>query len=47
MGRLTEAVQAIQTALHLTKPLLFELVLFAWAAIEMARFIFGVIEGRG
>ena len=47
MAKLTELVQAIQAALHLTKPLLFEIVLFAWAAIEMCRFMFGVIEGKG
>lgn len=45
MHRLTEIVQAIQHALHLTKPLLFELVLFAWAVIEMVKFILTVALG--
>lgn len=47
MAKFTELVQAIQAALHITKPLLFEIVLFAWAAVEMARFILSVVEGKG
>jgi hypothetical protein len=47
MQRLTEIVQAIQHALHVTKPLLFELVLFTWAAVEMGRFIWTVALGHG
>jgi hypothetical protein len=47
MHKLTEAIQAIQTALHITKPLLFEIVLFTWAAIEMGKFIFTVALGHG
>ena len=43
--KLTEAVQAISHALHLTKPLLFELVLFIWAAVEMGKFIWTVALG--
>jgi hypothetical protein len=45
MNRLSEIVQAIQQALHITKPLLFEMVLFIWAAVEMARFIWTVALG--
>ena len=45
MHRLNEIVQAISHALHLTKPLLFEVVLFLWAAIEMAKFIWTVALG--
>jgi hypothetical protein len=45
MNRLTEIITAIQHALHLTKPLLFELVLFIWAAVEMGRFIWTVALG--
>jgi hypothetical protein len=43
--RLTEVTRAIQQALHLTKPLLFEFVLFAWALIEMGKFIWIVAVG--
>jgi hypothetical protein len=45
MIRLKEIVDAIQHTLHLTKPLLFELVLFLWAVIEMAKFIWTVAIG--
>jgi hypothetical protein len=47
MHKLTEVVQAIQQAIHITKPLLFELVLFIWAVVEMGRFIFTVALGHG
>lgn len=47
MHKLTEIVQAISHALHITKPLLFELVLFLWAAIEMGKFIMTVALGHG
>jgi len=47
MQKLTEVIAAIQHALHITKPLLFELVLFSWAAIEMAKFIWTVALGHG
>jgi hypothetical protein len=36
-------MNAIQHALHITKPILFELVLFIWALVEMARFILSVV----
>ena len=45
--RLTEIISAIQHALHITKPLLFELVLFVWAVAEMGRFIYTVAFGGG
>lgn len=45
MIRLAEIIKTIQQALHLTKPLLFELVLFLWAVIEMAKFIWQVALG--
>lgn len=45
MLRLTEVIKAIQQGLHLVKPLLFELVLFLWAAIEMGKFIWTVALG--
>lgn len=43
--RLAEIVKTIQQALHLVKPLLFELVLFFWAVIEMGKFIWTVALG--
>lgn len=45
--KLTEAVQAVSQAIHITKPLLFELVLFIWAVVEMGRFILTVAIGHG
>lgn len=45
--KLTETVQAISHAIHITKPLLFELVLFVWAVVEMGKFIFTVAFGHG
>jgi hypothetical protein len=45
MNRLTEIITAIQHALHVTKPLLFDLVLFIWAAVEMGKFICTVALG--
>jgi hypothetical protein len=46
MNRFTEVINAISHALHVTKPLLFELVLFLWAAVEMGRFIWTVLFGH-
>lgn len=45
MTKLTDVLTAISQAIHLTKPVLFELVLFLWAVIEMGRFIFTVALG--
>jgi len=45
MTKLSEIISTIQHALHLTKPLLFELVLFIWAAVEMGKFIWTVALG--
>lgn len=45
MHRLTEIVTQISHALHVIKPLLFELVLFAWAVIEMSKFMLQVVMG--
>jgi len=45
MVRLVEVIKTIQQALHLIKPLLFELVLFLWAVIEMAKFIWTIALG--
>lgn len=47
MMKLTEVIQAISQALHVTKPLLFELVLFLWAVIEMGKFIWAIALGHG
>jgi len=47
MSKFTEVIQAISHCLHVTKPLLFELVLFLWAAVEMAKFIYAVAFGHG
>jgi hypothetical protein len=47
MTRFTEIIQAISHALHITKPLLFELVLFLWAVIEMGKFILNIAVGHG
>ncbi len=45
LTRMTELVAALQHALHITKPLLFELVLFIWAVVEMTKFIWQVALG--
>jgi hypothetical protein len=45
MNRFSEIITSIQQALHITKPLLFELVLFIWAAVEMGKFIWTVALG--
>lgn len=45
--KLTEIVSAVRHALHITKPLLFELVLSIWAVVETGRFIFTVALGHG
>jgi len=45
MTKFTEIVQAIQHAMHISKPLIFELVLFIWAVIEMGKFILTVAFG--
>jgi len=47
MHRLTEVINNIQHALHLVKPLLFELVLFTWAVVEMGKFILAVAFDGG
>ena len=47
MIKLKEIIYAIQHTIHLVKPLLFELVLFTWAVVEMVRFIFAVAIGHG
>jgi hypothetical protein len=47
MNRVTEIVTAIQHVLHVTKPLLFEAVLFIWAVVEMGKFIWTVALGGG
>lgn len=47
MTKFTEIIQSIQHALHVTKPLLFELVLFVWATVEMGKFIWAVALGQG
>lgn len=45
MNRLTEIVRAISATIHAVKPLLFELVLFLWAVVEMAKFMYHVSFG--
>jgi hypothetical protein len=45
MIRFAEILKAVQESLHLVKPLLFELVLFIWAAVEMGKFIWTVALG--
>jgi len=45
--RLKEIVEMVQATLHLVKPLLFEVVLFVWAAFEMGKFIYTVALGGG
>jgi hypothetical protein len=45
MNRLTDIVRVISQAIHTIKPLLFELVLFVWAFVEMAKFIWIVCIG--
>ena len=46
LAKFTEMVSAIQHVLHVSKPLLFELVLFIWAFVEMAKFIWSVAFGH-
>jgi len=46
MTKFTEVIQGISHALHITKPLLFELVLFIWAGIEMFKFIYAIAFGE-
>lgn len=43
--KLTEVVGAISHALHVTKPLLVELMLFVWAIIEISKFMWQVALG--
>ncbi len=45
MTRFTEIITALQQVIHLTKPLLFEAVLFIWAVVEMGKFIWQVALG--
>jgi hypothetical protein len=45
MLRLIELVKCVQQAMHVTKPLLFELVLFVWAVVELVRFMISVAFG--
>lgn len=45
-GKIVELIQATQHVLHALKPLLFEAVLFSWAAIEMGKFIWTVALGH-
>ena len=45
MLRFAEFVKTVQQVIHLSKPLLFEAVLFLWAAIEMGKFIWQVAIG--
>jgi hypothetical protein len=47
MNRFVEIVQSISHALHVTKPVLFELVLFIWAITEMVKFLWQVVLGPG
>jgi len=46
MAKFTEVVQAIQHVMHVSKPLVFEAVLFIWALVEMGRFIMNVVTGE-
>jgi hypothetical protein len=45
MNRLTDIVRVISQAIHTIKPLLFELILFVWAVIEMGKFIWVIALG--
>jgi len=45
MLRFVEVIKAIQQGLHVLKPLLFEMVLFLWAVIEMGKFIWSIALG--
>jgi hypothetical protein len=45
LPKLIDYIRTIQAVLEHTKPLLFEIVLFLWAAIEMAKFIWTVALG--
>jgi hypothetical protein len=47
MSKFTEIVAAIQHAMHISKPLIFEGVLFLWAVVEMGKFIWSVALGGG
>jgi len=41
----TELLTAIQHALHPLKMLIFELMLFGWALVEISKFFWGVVMG--
>ena len=43
MHKIIEAIRAMQELLHVTKPLMFDAVLFLWAAVEMGKFIWEVV----
>lgn len=47
LHRLTEIVTGIHHALETIEPLLFKLVLFIWASVEMGKFIWTVALGSG
>ena len=46
LTKLTETITAIQHAIHITKPLIFEMVLFLWASFEMVKFLWQQIGGE-
>ena len=46
LAKYSEIVAAVSHVLHVSKPLLVELVLFIWAFVEMAKFIWSVAFGH-
>ena len=47
MNRLTDIAAAISHALHVVKPLVIELMIFAWAMVEIGKFMMSVVWGHG
>jgi len=47
LNKLSEIIAAVSHLLHIIKPVVFELVLFAWAMVELFRFMLAVVMGHG
>lgn len=45
LSRFTEFIAAVQHALHPTKMLIFELMLFGWGMVEIGKFFWSVVIG--
>ena len=45
--RITEIVQTVSHVLHAVKPLVFEVLMFTWAMVEIGKFALAVVFGHG